>query len=206
MLDYFKLKMNKRNINVMSTRIPLLLIAPFFFASSISFSQSRKEIKKLGIKSETVKIVEIVNGQEKEIIESEEIYDDNGNTISDKELDKNGIILKKKTQLYNKSGDLTEETEYGENETLTKKTVITYNSNGDKSEEKTTDQTGKITEWVKHGYNARGEKIYELKLAPDGKIITKSIFTYNNKGLKSDKKVFDAGDKLLIHKRFYYRF
>lgn len=182
------------------------LISIFYFPISSSYSQSRKEIKKLGVKSETVKIVEIVGGQEKENIESEEIYDDNGNTISDKELDKNGIIQKKKTHSYNKSGDLTEEVEYGENEILIKKTTIVYNGNGDKTEEKTTDQTGKITEWLKHGYNARGKKIYELKLAPDGKTISKSIFTYNNRGLKSEKKVFDVNDKLLIHKRYYYRF
>ncbi|MBK7856487.1 MAG: hypothetical protein IPJ79_17755 [Bacteroidetes bacterium] len=185
---------------------PLLLLCIFCNMQAAVYAQSRKEIKKLGIKSETVKVVEVANGQEKEIIESEELYDDNGNTVSEKEYDKKGVVQRKEVRTYNKNGDLTEEVDYGENETVIKKTVVLYNGNGEKTEEKTTDQSGKVTEWYKHGYNARGEKIYELKLAPDAKTITKSIFTYNNKGLKSEKKVFDANDKLLIHKRYYYRF
>lgn len=207
MLDYLKEKTINRNMSLLRSYFRLTaLFCVFVFFNNYTYSQSKKEIKKLGIKAETVKIVETVNGQEKEITESEEVYDDDGNTVSDKDYDKKGVVQKKETHTYNKNGDLIEDADYGENETLLKKTVVTYNGNGEKTEEKTTDQSGKITEWYKYGYNARGERTYELKLAADAKTITKSIYTYNNKGLKSEKKVFDAADKLLIHKRYYYRF
>lgn len=178
----------------------------FAISTSTLFAQSRKEIKKLGIKAETVKVIDVVNGKETEYLESEELFDNNGNTISDKKVNKAGTTIKKETNSYNKNNDLTELAEYGENDVLNTKTVITYDGNGEKTEEKTTDGEGKVKEWIKYGYNARGERMYELKLAPDGKTITKSIYSYNNKGLKSDKKIFDSTDKLITHKRYYYRF
>ena len=83
--------------------------------SNVAVGQSKKEIKKNGVSRLTEKLIENVNGKETETIESDEFFDDNGNTLSKKEFNKTGNVLRKEVNVYNKDNHIIESTDFGEN-------------------------------------------------------------------------------------------
>src|SRR3990170_6499487 len=93
-----------------------------------SFAQSKKEVKKLKIKSSTVTITEMVDGKEKTFNETYQKFDNSGNEVEDVEYNKDGTFKKKETRKYNKSNDVIEDIVYDEKENIKKKTLTEYNN------------------------------------------------------------------------------
>ena len=70
-------------------------ITTFFFVIVIfssGFSQTKKEVKKLKIKSSVVTVTETIDGKEKTFTETSQKWDKNSNVIEDVEYNKNGTI------------------------------------------------------------------------------------------------------------------
>ena len=55
-------------------------------------------------------------------------------------------------------------------------------------------------------YNSLGEKSEEIIYGSDLKITKKHVFSYNNQGLKTEKKTYDAGNKLISSKKYIYSY
>ena len=96
----------------MKTYITTLLL--LITIISAGFSQSKKEIKKLKIKSSVVTVTETIDGKEKTFTESSQKWDKNSNVIEDIEYNKNGTFKKKESKKFNKNNDPTEEIIYDE--------------------------------------------------------------------------------------------
>ena len=74
----------------------------FTLMTFVCFSQKKKEIKKLGIKSQVV--TETVNG--KVINDSKTVYDKNGQITEDWNYDKDGHLKSITKYTYNKDGNV----------------------------------------------------------------------------------------------------
>ena len=191
-------------IRSLSGILSISTIMMFLFVSS-SFSQSRKEIKKYGIRSTESVITEFVGGKEVTHTDSFEKYDNDGNIIEEVEYNKDGTFKKKYTRKYNKAGEITEEVKYDAKGAIVSKVVTAYNESNDKVNEQTYDGTGKLVEWFKYGYNDLGEKTFELSLDEKGKTIRKSLYVYDKNGLRKERKTFNGRDELIAVKKYNYK-
>lgn len=150
----------------------ILIIFSFYFL----IAQSKKEIRKLKIKSITVS--ETSNA--KTNYESKALYDKNGEIVEETDFSKEGIIKSTHKYKRNKDGNVIEETEYdGRNQLIEKKEIK---------------------------YNALGEKTEELSYNEANKLLKKSTIVYNNQGLKIEKKIYDASNKLTSVKKYQYTY
>jgi hypothetical protein len=156
----------------------ILMIITIILWKNTVFGQSKKEIRKAGVKSLTEVITDIQNG--KEIVHKDVIrkFDKNGETIDETEFDKTGKIRKR---------------------SLTK-----YNNLNDKIEEIVLDEKGKQIERTFFRYDSKGEKSEEYLFNEKNELLTKSVFEVNNKGLKTERKTFDAKGTLIQHKKYIY--
>src|SRR5690348_2185184 len=125
-----------------------IVFSSLFLVHCSAIGQSRKDIKKFGIKSTTETVVEYVNGKEVSHIESIEKFDKEGNVIEDTEYNKDHTFKKKESRTYNKAGDVLQEIRYDEKGNLISKHVYTYNDANDIASEQKTDANGKIIEWI----------------------------------------------------------
>ena len=157
-------------------KVQLILISFLFSILNLtSFSQGKKDVKKLKIKSTTVVVTDLSDGNEKTRTDSYEKFDKDGNVTELIEYSKDGSIKKKEGHTYNKNGDITEEKIYDDKGNLKKKITTEYNANKDKTFETTYDSGGKLIEKTQHGYNAKGDRSYEITMDDKGKMIKKSI-------------------------------
>lgn len=158
----------------MSAKLRFFLVFILSFGSLISIAQKKKEIKKYGIKTVT-------------------------STKS-----QGGKILKDEKLTYNSNGLLTEEVKYDEAGELVSVTRYKYNAEGDVTEE--AEYNGKIILVEKRSmkYNVLSQKKEELITDKAGKQIKKFVYTYDSKGLRSEKKTFDANNTLVITKKIVY--
>ena len=88
-----------------------LIFASLLFSvfTLTSFSQSKKEVKKLGIQSSTTVVTESIDGKEKTRTDMSQKFDKGGNVTELIEYNKDGSIKKKEAHTYNKNNDVTEE-------------------------------------------------------------------------------------------------
>ena len=159
-----------RKINKYKMKTQLIFLSFIFSILTLtSFSQSKKEVKKLGIKSSVTVVTESIEGKEKTRTDMSQKFDKNGNVIELIEYNKDGSIKKKEAQTYNKNNDITEELIFDEKGNLKKKITTEYNSNKDKTFETTSDANGKLLEKTQHGYNAKGDRSYEITMDEKGR-------------------------------------
>ena len=92
----------------------------FTLMTFVCFSQKKKEIKKLGIKSQVV--TETVNG--KVINDSKTVYDKNGQITEDWNYDKDGHLKSITKYTYNKDGNVIEEYEFDGKNVFKEKRVM----------------------------------------------------------------------------------
>lgn len=84
-----------------------------------------------------------------------------------------------------------------------KESEIRYDSNGNVIEE-TEYKLGKVSKHVTCQYDEDDNKIRETELDPSGKKIKVTEFKYTDDGLKSEKIVYDANNKIISKKTYKY--
>ncbi len=137
-------------------------------------AQKKKEIKKYGIR--TVTSTKILGTK----------------TIKDEKLS------------YDKNGELTEEIKYGEEGDLLSVTRYKYNIDGEVTEETEYDEKNVLVEKRIMRYNALLQKVEELVMDKEGKQIKKFTYSYDAKGLRTEKKTYDANNVLVSTKKIVY--
>lgn len=161
---------------------PLLILSLIFFVF-LANAQSKKNIRKFGIK------VQIENVQEGKITYKSEqsVYDSNGNEIEWIKYNKDGTIKKKRTYKYDKKNNLIEEQEFDGNQ-LTRKVIYSYNNFDEKISEITYDGNGQILRKEIFTYNNKGlkseKKVYDKN---DNLISTHTYQYYTSKNNSADK-------------------
>ena len=88
-----------------------------------------------------------------------------------------GKALKESEILYDTDGNIIEETEY---------------------------KLGKMSKHMMYQYDENNNKIRETELDPSGKKIKVTEFKYTADGLKSEKTVYDANNKIISKKTYKY--
>lgn len=168
-------------------------------------AQSRKDVKKYGIRSSTVTRVLYSDGKETGIItEKSEKFDKEGRVTDETEYDDKGAFRKRTTWKYNREGEVTEETEWNVQGSVQRKTSSTFDENNRKVNEVITDGSGKIISWNKYGYDPMGVKIFELDLDENGKTLKKSLYTYDKNGLKKERKTYNGQEELMYIRKYRY--
>ena len=84
-----------------------------------------------------------------------------------------------------------------------KESEILYDSDGNIIEE-TEYKLGKVSKHMIYQYDEDNNKIRETELDPSGKKIKVTEFKYTADGLKSEKIVYDANNKILSRKTYKY--
>jgi len=84
-----------------------------------------------------------------------------------------------------------------------KESEIQYDSNGNLVEE-TEYKLGKVSKHMIYQYDEDNNKIRETELDPSGKKIKVTEFKYTADGLKSEKTVYDANNKIVSKKTYKY--
>lgn len=157
-----------------------LIFVLLFISTKISFAQSKKDIRKNGVKGMTEVIVEYENG---------------------KEVSHNDVSKK-----FDKEGEIILEVNYDKNGALKDKTATKFNRDGDKIEETIFDATGKQANRFVYKYNADGEKSEEIKYDSKNTLVSRSVYVINGKGLKTERKTYDVKGKLIQTKKYIYEY
>ena len=158
----------------------LTITVVFWCLGGFCVAQSKKDIRKNGVKSLTEMIINYHDGKESTHQDSYQKFNKNGDTVDETEFDKTGKI---------------------------KKRVVTkYNSLNDKTEETTFDEKGKQVEKLTYKYNSDGEKTEEWLYNDKNELVEKSVYSFNKKGLKTDRKTYDMKGKLIQLKKYIYEY
>lgn len=193
----------------MKTRILIMLVA---MMPVLAVAQSKKDIKKYGIKNCTEWVTKNENGKEISYKESFKAFDKNGYTIEQIEYYKDGRIKRKENYRFDKDGNVIEETLYESKEnkagesTVTKKVAYKYNINSDKTEEVEYDGGGNVVKKTAYVYNANGDRTTEMIYDAGGKLLKKVHYTYDSRGLKTEKKVLRPDNSIDSIKKYVYGF
>jgi hypothetical protein len=159
----------------MKKRILIVSLMTFIVGTNC-FAQSKKDIKKNGIRSVTV---------------------------TDNE---NGKSLNNKVSYFDKTGETVEETDYDKDGSLKTIHKYKFNKDGDILEEEEHDGKTKAVEKHIYKYNKLGERIEEQILDSNGKMTKTHYYTYNSKGLKTERKTVDANGKVICVRTYNYTF
>src|SRR5687768_11123282 len=104
-------------------KIITAMLATLLLWTVPGISQSKKEIKKHGIRASTV--IEVEDG--KTLTNRKCIYGKNGETLEETTYTKEGTFKTLHKYKYNGDGDQVEEEEYDENNKLTERKKVKYN-------------------------------------------------------------------------------
>lgn len=194
----------------------ILLLVVIAGCTFTARTQSRKDVKKYGIKTCTEWTTKTENGKEVTYKDSYKAFDKNGYTIEETEFTRDGKVKKKETARYDKDGNVLEETSYelkeakpGEAKDATsvgKKVSYKYNVNSDKTEESEFDGSGKLVKKIAYSYNTNGDRTGEVIYDASGKLLRKVFYTYDKRGLKVEKKTYNGDNTLESTKKYVYEF
>lgn len=148
------------------------------FVISNSFAQSKKDIAKNNILSETATVTKIEDGKEITFKDTYTVYDKDGKVIEETNYNKEGAVKDKKSYKYDAQKNKIEESDFEGKSNETKKTTYTYNANND--------------------------KVSEIEYDASGNIKKQITYTYDSNGFKKDKKTYDANKKLISIKKYTY--
>ena len=158
----------------MTTRTFILIL--FTLCASRAYSQSKKEVIKLGIKTSHVSETE----GNKTIDLSDISYTKKGEILEETTYDKEGKVKTIHRYQYNKAGQIAMEDEVDENAKLKERRFVKYNN--------------------------FGEKIEEIFYGGDLKLIRRHTYTYDKFSLKTERKTFDAAGNMTEIKKYSYTF
>jgi hypothetical protein len=158
------------------TRVALAFALLLFFTAP-AFAQSKKSIKKNGVRS--VSIVDLENGRN--LNSHRVVYNKDGEMVEETDYDKEGNLKWVKKYKYNGDGDVIEEEENDTKNNKVEKHVYKYSSLGEKTEEQVWDGTGKIVKTHYYAYDGRGLKVERKTVDATGKTIAVKKYTYTFK-------------------------
>lgn len=172
----------------------------FVFICSLSFSQSKKQLKKNNIQQ----LESFLAFPEGKLIQSVKKFDSNGNEVFFEEYDEKGRLEKKRERIYDKNNLLLEERDYNVRGELKKTEKYEYDLGlliklsifNDKNE---------LIKLHETSYNGFEEKIKEVTKDGKGSVLESIEYMYDKNGLKTDKKTFDKEGKLIEHKIYEYK-
>lgn len=167
------------NLNPMKKNYIFLLLNVFLLLNFQSaFSQKKKSIKKLNLKSVTESVISVEEGKSKTLKDSYTGFDKNGNVLSEIKYNADGSIRKKTMNKYDEEGNKTEEAEY----------------NG----------SGKLISKIVNTYNAKGDKSTEMEYDVNNVLLKKSLFSYDSRELKTEKKIYNGSNVLIKTHKYSY--
>lgn len=172
----------------------------FVLTCSLSFSQSKKQLKKNNIQQ----VESFLTFPEGKLIQSVKKFDSNGNEVFLEEYDEKGRLEKKRERIYDKNNLLLEERDYNVKGELKKTEKYEYELGllvklsvfNDKNE---------LIKSLETSYNGFEEKIKEVTKDGKGNVLESIEYMYDKNGLKTDKKTFDKEGKLIEHKTYEYK-
>lgn len=172
----------------------------FVFTCSLSFSQSKKQLKKNNVQQ----VESFVTFPDGRLIQSVKKFDSNGNEVFLEEYDKKGRLEKKRERIYDKNNLLLEERDYDVRGELKKTEKYEYVL-GLQVKLSVFNDKNELIKLIETSYNGFEEKIKEV--TKDGKenVLESVEYMYNKNGLKTDKKTFDKEGKLIEHKTYEYK-
>lgn len=191
-------------------RIVILL---FLLSLSIHLhSQSKKDIRRLGIKEMKEVRVNYKNGTEKNrYLKEIRKYDKRGHLILEEHFLPDSSLEWRQTFNYVKDLLLSEVGEYpnkkeaGDKQDKYKRFSYNYSGN-EVIEELELDASGNVIEKTIINRNRFGDKTEELEFDRDGKLKKRTTYEYNKFGLKTRKSEFNADGELREETIYLYSF
>ena len=192
------------------TKFTRLMIAAIIAAlvSVPSYSQSKKKIKELNIKTITETTTVIDFGKKITYKSSFTSYNKKAKLTEKTEYNRNGSIIRKETAKYNSEGNKIEESLYESMDIPKKniKIISKYDAEGNKIEDMEYDGTGKLTRKQQFSYDNFNNKKEELNFDPSGKLIRKAIYIYDSDDLRILRKEFNEKNELVSERKYQYTF
>lgn len=145
---------------------------------SVSWAQSKKEIKKYDLVTATETITEVVDGKEITRNDSYKKFDKDGNVVEEVKYDNYGKVEERIVRIFDKFDNKTQE--------------ITF------------DATNRQLKREVYKYDELGEKVEESEFNSKNQLVSRSVFTNDRRGLKSEKKTYDGKGKLIQTKKYRY--
>lgn len=139
-------------------------------------AQKKKDIRRYGVK--TISSTKTIGT--KTVKDEKLTYDSNGLLIEQVVYDEEGVFVRTTRFKYNLDEEVTEEADYDAVNALVEKRSMRYNYLSQKTEERVTDRLGKQ--------------------------IRRITYAYDGKGLRKEKKTYDANNVLVITKKISYTY
>ena len=149
-----------------------------FLSIQTAYSQKKKSVKKLNLKSVTESVISVEGGKNKSLKDSYTGFD--------------------------KSGNVTSEIKYNSDGSIRKKTIFKYDEEGNKIEEAEYNGSGKLVSKVVNAYNAKGDKTTEIEYDANNVLLKKSTYVYDSRNLKTEKKIYNGGNVLIKTHTYSY--
>jgi hypothetical protein len=186
--------------------ITVILISLLFCSNT--FSQSKKQIKNLRIKTITETTTLWNKGKTNTYISSFTAYSKGNKPTNKSEFKMDGSIIKKETATYDSNGNKIEESFYELNDISKKSFKITtkYDFQGNKTEDVKCDGAGNFMRKQKFVYDNFDNKIQELIFDVDDKLLRKVIYIYDSDGLKIKRQEFNEKNELVSERKYQYTF
>lgn len=108
-------------------------------------------------------------------------------------------------EFFNANGDKLLLLEYDKNGRFQGSVLYKYNNYGDVVEEKKSDRFGELMEQRIFVYNASRQKTTEIVNDKNGQLLKRFEYRYNKQGFKTERRHFDASNKLQSVKQFIYQ-
>ncbi len=183
------------------------IIFGFILLSSIvANAQSRRTAKDMKIKSISIEQKDIKKDSLEISKRTNNVFDKNGNIISEVELNSDSTFKNYDTYVYNKHNDIVEHNEFDKNGKLLRKTISTYDNLNDKTEETTYDSTNTVIEKVKIHYNNFGQKDEEQLLSAEGKMKKKTTYKYDSKGSLVERTYYNSKGEIISIRKSVYQY
>ena len=179
------------------------------FISTSAFSQSKKDIKKLKIKSITETVTVYENEKSISYKLSFVSYTKNAKITEMTDYNRDGSIRRKETATFDEQGNKIEELIYGSLESVVvtnRKTISKYNTDNNKTEDMEYDGKGKFIRSQKFTYDNYNNKKTETVFDAAGKINKKVTYRYDADGLRTERKEYNEKNILVLEKQYSYTF
>lgn len=186
-------------------RLLLLLVIGMILTSGI-FAQSKKEVKKNGIKSVVESDIVVANGEEKTVKRLEKKFDSAGNVLEKVSYDKQGVLKRKQVYEYNKKNQIQQRTVFDKDGKQVRRLVYDYNPDGQVNSEKNYGSTDELEWEEKTKYNGFGEMISKITADDKGNILKSITYTYDKKGMRTERMEIGDNGKLKDGKKYEYQY
>lgn len=188
-------------------RLIIAVLLPALFISPAN-SQSKKEIKKLKIKTITETTTVFDNGRTITYKSEFISYFKNAKLTEKTEYNRDGSIIRKETAAYDSQGYKIEESIYESADAPKKniRIISKYDAEGNKIEDMEYDGAGKLIRKQQFSYSNLNNKKQELTFDASGKLKRKVTYAYDSDGLRTERKEYNEKNELVSERKYQYTF